>query len=134
MTLNNKMADMSECPFKHENIKVLYGVEPMSNEKLPKICTCGAPLTYADEVIFVRHEIGYESGCPGVAVQEVNLTPIMSWTKDGAGQIHESGAYVEHDEKGWWAYPDKSSWVAGECASEDEAKSVAIKWWQNPES
>ena len=41
------------CPFEHDNIDVLYGVTEMPVEQLPKFCVCGAPLTYADEVIFI---------------------------------------------------------------------------------
>jgi len=40
------------CPFLHENINVLYGVSYMTRDKLPNVCSCGAPLTYADEVVF----------------------------------------------------------------------------------
>jgi hypothetical protein len=32
---------------------MLHGVAPMPIEELPRTCTCGAPLTYADEVLFV---------------------------------------------------------------------------------
>ena len=42
------------CPFIHDNIKVLYGVEPMARQDLPTKCICGATLTYADEVVFVN--------------------------------------------------------------------------------
>jgi hypothetical protein len=42
------------CPFEHENISMLFGVPFMPIEQLPKICTCGCPLTYADEVAFVN--------------------------------------------------------------------------------
>lgn len=42
------------CLFPHENISILFGVPEMPIEDLPKVCTCGAPLTYADEVAFVE--------------------------------------------------------------------------------
>lgn len=41
------------CPFIHDDISVLYGVPTMPREELPKICTCGKSLTYADIVWFV---------------------------------------------------------------------------------
>jgi hypothetical protein len=41
------------CNFKHENIDVLFGVDPTPIEDLPKVCTCGAAITYAAEVAFV---------------------------------------------------------------------------------
>ena len=42
------------CPFVHDNIEFLYGVPPMRRDQLPKKCTCGAELTYADVVCFVN--------------------------------------------------------------------------------
>ena len=42
------------CPYIHSNISVLYGVPEMPIEKLPKVCTCGAPLTYAKVVMFAE--------------------------------------------------------------------------------
>lgn len=44
---------MSDCPFIHKDIDMLYGVPFMPIEELPKVCTCGESLTYADEVAFV---------------------------------------------------------------------------------
>ena len=41
------------CPFIHDDIGVLYGVPVMPIEELPKICTCGKPLTYRHTVVFV---------------------------------------------------------------------------------
>lgn len=51
------------------------------------------------------------------------------WVKDGKGQSHPSGAYVEQDERNhcWWAYPYKESWVSAECKNETEAKKIAIR-------
>jgi hypothetical protein len=46
----------NECPFIHENIGILYGVEPMPIDQLPTTCGCGAPLTYTDMVVFVTGE------------------------------------------------------------------------------
>jgi len=45
----------NDCPFKHDNISELFGVTPQPIEELPTTCTCGAPLTYADEVAFVTY-------------------------------------------------------------------------------
>jgi len=45
---------MSDCHFIHDNIDVLYGVEPKPVASLPKICTCGAALTYAESLLFVE--------------------------------------------------------------------------------
>lgn len=41
------------CNYKHEDIGVLYGVEPTSTDQLPKVCVCGAEITYAEKVCFV---------------------------------------------------------------------------------
>jgi len=41
------------CDFIHENIDQLHGVPEMPIEELPTVCTCGRPLTYADEVAFI---------------------------------------------------------------------------------
>lgn len=45
--------DPEDCPFIHDNIEVLYEVEPCPIEDLPTKCWCGHDLTYADEVYFV---------------------------------------------------------------------------------
>ena len=42
------------CNFEHTNIDTLFGVEPVAHADLPKICTCGAPLTYAATVVFIK--------------------------------------------------------------------------------
>lgn len=47
------MGDFPPCDFIHDNIHTLYGVLPMPIEKLPKVCTCGRPLAYADSVDFI---------------------------------------------------------------------------------
>lgn len=44
---------MTGCSFKHDDIDTLHGVAAMPVEDLPTTCTCGRPLTYADEVAFV---------------------------------------------------------------------------------
>jgi len=44
--------DKAECAFKHDKVDRLFGVPFMPIEALPKICTCGAPITYADTVMF----------------------------------------------------------------------------------
>ena len=45
--------DGKPCPFVHDDIHTIFGVEPCLVEDLPKICTCGRLLTYADKVVFV---------------------------------------------------------------------------------
>jgi hypothetical protein len=45
---------LGPCPFLHDNIDTLFGVALVPIEDLPTVCTCGAPLTYADEVAFVN--------------------------------------------------------------------------------
>ncbi len=46
-----------KCPFIHDDIDTLYGVKPVPYAELPKVCTCGAPLTYSsDGVIFVNRQ------------------------------------------------------------------------------
>ena len=42
------------CPFIHDDISMLYGVPLMPREELPRVCLCGAPLTYASLIIFVQ--------------------------------------------------------------------------------
>jgi hypothetical protein len=46
--------DEEKCNFIHDNISVLYGVQPMKVDQLLKTCTCGRALTYAPEVSFVN--------------------------------------------------------------------------------
>jgi hypothetical protein len=46
-------ADPATCPFIHDNIERLFGVQPMKREDLPKTCTCGAPLTYSKDLVFI---------------------------------------------------------------------------------
>jgi len=43
------------CDFFHDNIEELYDVPVMPIEELPTVCTCGAALTYADDVLFVTY-------------------------------------------------------------------------------
>lgn len=47
-------APWSFCVLTHNNIATLYGVPVTAIEDLPKVCTCGAALTYADEVCFIE--------------------------------------------------------------------------------
>lgn len=64
---------MSTCPFIHDNIDTLYGVPVMAIEDLPTVCTCGATLTYEDEVAFV--EVGQIKSVPGLI--EVTEGPLF---------------------------------------------------------
>lgn len=49
------------CPFEHDNIQFLYHVTPTPVEDLPKVCTCGAPLTYhPDGVYFINVDTSEE--------------------------------------------------------------------------
>jgi hypothetical protein len=41
------------CNFQHDYIDHLHGVKPCSIDELPKVCTCGAALSYAAEVAFI---------------------------------------------------------------------------------
>jgi len=50
--ISDSIRNRVNCPFKHDNIDRLFGVPVMPVEELPKVCTCGAPLTYADTVMF----------------------------------------------------------------------------------
>lgn len=59
-----------ECPFRHDNIEVLYGVPYMPIEKLPKVCTCGKPLTYVDVVMFVSYPTFVFPDCEDVIIEE----------------------------------------------------------------
>jgi len=62
-----------ECMHVHDNISMLIGVPEMPIEDLPKVCTCGAALTYADEVAFVDFSQGIKS-VPGVVeVKEIEI-------------------------------------------------------------
>lgn len=77
------------CPFIHDNIKVLYGVEPMARQDLPTKCVCGATLTYADEVVFVIRkddyvETGFKNYTMGKPVPVGKMpervdVPIVAW-------------------------------------------------------
>ena len=66
------MADdeFPECSFYHDNIETLYGVKPMPVEDLPTVCTCGRPLTYADEVLFVSFPV---AKIDGAVIRECSL-------------------------------------------------------------
>jgi len=63
--------NQDRCPFKHDNIDTLYGVIPIPIEGLPQVCTCGAPLTYADDVAFVNQVT------PEVPPDEVVVTTLV---------------------------------------------------------
>ena len=65
--------DPKTCPFLHENIDTLYGVPAMPVERLPKVCTCGAPLTYADEVCFVEMQSPIFQETEGASCTPVEL-------------------------------------------------------------
>ena len=69
------------CSFPHANIDTLYGVKPQPIESLPKVCTCGAPLTYAPVVAFVSESgASYDRGTPTVVTEEDTVV----WQKVGA--------------------------------------------------
>lgn len=54
-----------ECPWPHDDISVLFGVEPTPIVNLPKVCVCGHSITYAKEVIFavkVRENVAGSEG------------------------------------------------------------------------
>lgn len=44
----------TDCAFIHDNIDMLYGVDPGDYDKLPMVCSCGAPITYANTVAFIN--------------------------------------------------------------------------------
>lgn len=41
-----------DCIWPHEEIEHLFGVPPCAVEELPRTCTCGAALEYAEKVTF----------------------------------------------------------------------------------
>lgn len=72
---------MRGCPFYHEDIEVLHGVPPCPVEVLPKVCTCGAPLTYADNVMFVSAPVSTLTG-DVVEITPVEVTPLRLDPRD----------------------------------------------------
>ena len=53
--------DDEKCNLVHTNISTLYGTPVTPIKDLPAECTCGASLTYADNLVFVnRAGIGVE--------------------------------------------------------------------------
>ena len=54
LVINPLTDEKGKCLFIHDNIDTLYHVPPTPIEDLPKVCTCGAKLTYAPDVLFVN--------------------------------------------------------------------------------
>lgn len=78
------------CPFIHDNIDTLYNVTVMAIDDLPTVCTCGAALTYADEVCFV--EVGDLCDSSGAVVKESEMTyeqRIIVGPKPPSGGAHD---------------------------------------------
>lgn len=50
--MTNLKFDQETCPWFHDDIRILYGVPPTPVDALPKVCTCGKPLTYNKDVVF----------------------------------------------------------------------------------
>ena len=74
------------CPFIHDDIEILYGVPPMPIEELPKVCTCGKPLTYRNTVIFISQPMPMFTDCDGVVVSEpVTIFQKIREAKDAQG-------------------------------------------------
>jgi hypothetical protein len=65
-----------DCIWPH-HITKLYGVPVTPVECLPKRCSCGAQLIYADPVIFIsRPVIHYESDSVSVEELDVKFEPV----------------------------------------------------------
>ena len=67
------------CPFRHDDIDVLYGVTPAPIEELPERCTCGAPLSYARTILFVPQpadHLGEMFGEDGALVATVTMVTL----------------------------------------------------------
>lgn len=73
--------DYPDCDWEHVNIAVLRGVTVMPIEDLPKVCSCGRPLTYADEVCFVS-EPEYIGEFPGVTEGILSVTELPLHIKE----------------------------------------------------
>lgn len=69
-----------ECPWPHDNISILSGVEPTPIADLPKICVCGHPITYAKEVIFVVKMRENVAGSDGLHWEDPLGEPALSKT------------------------------------------------------
>jgi hypothetical protein len=80
--MKGKIMKMADCPFVHDNISILVGVPEMPISQLPKVCSCGRPLTYAPTVFFAQ--IGMPESVPGV--MEVEEIKVFS-TPNGNGDI-----------------------------------------------
>src|ERR1035438_4003393 len=59
-----------QCPWPH-SINRLVGVKATCLEELPKSCTCGELLTYADDLIFLS-----EPKVSGLNPEVVEVTPL----------------------------------------------------------
>ena len=67
----------SGCPFIHDDIEVLYGVPVMPIEELPKICTCGKPITYRNTVIFVSQPLPAFEGCENIIMEDIMMEHVI---------------------------------------------------------
>lgn len=67
------------CPFIHENVDTLYGVPVMPVENLPRVCTCGAKITYAATVAFIN------GGAPDDSADGVFESP---WLRISPVKLH----------------------------------------------
>lgn len=63
------MSDFKPCEGQHENINRLVNVEPVPISKLPTLCVCGRPMTYAPMVVFWI----FGPGIKGVARRTIEL-------------------------------------------------------------
>ena len=64
------MTHAKQCPWPH-SINRLVGVKATCLEELPKSCTCGELLTYADDLIFIS-----EPKVSGLNPDVVEVTPL----------------------------------------------------------
>ena len=72
MNRTKRATEATLCPWPH-NIDKLVGVKPMPIEELPKTCTCGTTLAYAETVMFIS-----EPKVEGLDPSVVQVTPIQA--------------------------------------------------------
>ena len=60
-----------QCPWPH-SINRLVGVKATCLEELPKVCTCGELLAYADDLVFIS-----EPKVSGMDPKVVTVTPLL---------------------------------------------------------
>ena len=66
-----RVTEADLCPWPHK-VDMLVGVKAGCLEDLPKTCTCGTTLAYADQVVFVS-----EPKVTGMDPNVLEVTPLL---------------------------------------------------------